>query len=550
MKILSISPFHDSSVVVLNNGNIEYFSKEERITRVKRDNHPFKSLDYVVKNIKNIDLILICSPTPDDSFHIYLENYLKKYFTCDILRFCEHHHLAHASLAFYNSGFEKSLTFVIDRNGAKINGLRESETVFISSYPNSFKPIYKSYWIENIGENYDVENDKTLNKIKKQFKDCECIAESVCNITKVYETATSLIGEHALENGKTMGLSSYGKDKNFKSLFVDNIPVSNYFIHGEGDFKPVLLKEHLNKNLKNSRELKKDDYSFYADYSYQVQKQTQEVVLNLVKKYVDKTNIKNVCITGGYGLNVVTNSYLVKNLPNVNFYFEPIADDTGNSLGSAMYVYRDKTKNCNISPIKDTFFNGIKYNINVKGDKCSVDDIADYLTKGKIVAVYNEMAEAGPRALGNRSILFDPRNKDAKEIVNKVKNREWYRPFACSILEEHFRKYFDTLKLTKAEFMTMAFDVKSDRIPGVVHVDNSCRVQTVNKNIPHFYNLLNKFYEKTGVPVLLNTSFNLAGEALVDSPKDAINTYENSDIDIIWFPEKETMLYKKVKNDN
>ena len=550
MKILSISPFHDSSIVVLNNGNIEYFSKEERITRVKRDNHPFKSLDYVVKNIKNIDLILICSPTPDDSFHIYLEDYLKKYFTCDILRFCEHHHLAHASLAFYNSGFEKSLTFVIDRNGAKLDGFRESETVFISSYPNNFKPIYKSYWIENIGENHDVENDKTLNKIKKQFIDCECIAESVCNITKVYETATSLIGEHALENGKTMGLSSYGKDKNFKSLFVNNIPISNYFIHGEGDFKPVLLKEHLNKNLKNSRELKKDDYSFYADYSYQVQKQTQEVVLDLVKKYVDKTNIKNVCITGGYGLNVITNSYLVKSLPNVNFYFEPIADDTGNSLGSAMYVYRDKTKNCNISPIKNTFFNGTKHNINVKGIKCSVDDIANYLTKGNIVAVYNEMAEAGPRALGNRSILFDPRNKDAKEIVNKVKNREWYRPFACSILEEHFKEYFDTLKLTKAEFMTMAFDVKSDRIPGVVHVDNSCRVQTVNKDIPHFYNLLNKFYEKTGVPALLNTSFNLAGEALVDSPEDAINTYENSDIDIIWFPEKETMLYKKVKNDN
>ena len=545
MKILSISPFHDSSIVVLNNGNIEYFSKEERITRVKRDNHPFKSLDYVVKNIKDIDLILICSPTPDDSFHIYLENYLKKYFTCDILRFCEHHHLAHASLAFYNSGFEKSLTFVIDRNGAKINGLRESETVFISSYPNNFKPIYKSYWVENIGENYDVENDKTLKKIKKQFIDCECVAESTCNITKVYETATSLIGEHALENGKTMGLSSYGKDKNFKDLFVDNIPISNYFIHGDGDFKPVLLKEHLNKNLKNSRELKKDDYSFYADYSYQVQKQTQEVVLDLVKKHVDKTNIKNVCITGGYGLNVVTNSYLVKNLPNVNFYFEPIADDTGNSLGSAMYVFRDKTKNCNISPIKNTFFNGIKHNINVKGINCSIDDIADYLKKGKIVAVYNEMAEAGPRALGNRSILFDPRNKDAKNIVNKVKNREWYRPFACSILEEHFKEYFETLKLTKAEFMTMAFDVKSDKIPGVVHVDNSCRVQTVNKDIPHFYNLLNKFYEKTGVPVLLNTSFNLAGEALVDSPEDAINTYENSDIDIIWFPEKETMLYKK-----
>ena len=179
MKILSISPFHDSSVVVLNNNTIEYFSKEERITRLKRASHPFKSLDYVVKNIKDIDLILICSPTPNDNSHIFLENYLKKYFTCDILRFCEHHHLAHASLAFYNSGFDKSLTIVIDRNGAKIDGLRESETVFISSYPDNFKPIYKSYWVENIGENYDVQNDKTLNKLKEQFLDCECVAESL-----------------------------------------------------------------------------------------------------------------------------------------------------------------------------------------------------------------------------------------------------------------------------------------------------------------------------------------------------------------------------------
>ena len=546
MKILSISPFHDSSIVVLNKGNIEYFSKEERVTRIKRASHPFKSLDYVVKNIKDIDLILICSPTPNDTSHTFLENYLKKYFSCNILRFCEHHHLSHASLAFYNSGFEKSLTIVIDRNGAKIDGLRESETVFISSYPDSFKPIYKSYWVENIGENHDVQNDKTLNNLKKQFLDCDCIAESTCNITKVYETATSLIGEHPLENGKTMGLSSYGKDNNFKNLFVDTIPISNYFIHGDGEYlKPVLLKEHLNRHLNSSKELKQNNYTFYADYSYQVQKQTQKVVLDLVKKYVDKTGIKNVCLTGGYGLNVVTNSYLVKNLPDINFYFEPIADDTGNSIGSAMFIYRNKTKDCNITPIKDTFFNGNKHSIDVRGVKCSVDNIVDYLTQGKIVAVYNEMAEAGPRALGNRSILFDARNKDAKDIVNKVKNREWYRPFACSILEEYFSEYFDTLGLSKSEFMTMAFDVKSDKIPGVVHVDNSCRVQTVNKSIPHFYQLLNKFYEKTGVPALLNTSFNLAGEALVDSPSDAINTYENSDIDVIWFPETETMLCKE-----
>ena len=547
MKILGISPFHDSSIVVLHDGNIEYFSKEERLTRKKRDAFPWKSLSYVTNNITDIDLIVICSPTFNDPFNDILEEYLKKYYNCTIKRLCDKHHLAHASLAFYNSGFEQSLTVVIDRNGSKVNGLRESESVFISSYPNNFKPIYKSYWFENIGEKYDVENDKTLFNISKQYAGCEVQAESTCNITKVYETATSLIGEHALENGKTMGLASYGKDTKHRNLFVDSMPISNYFIHSDGDyFKPVLLKEHLSKFLHEPYELTKDNYSYYANYSYQVQKQTQEVVLNLVKKYVEQTGIKNVCISGGYGLNVIANSYLVKNLPDVNFYFEPMADDTGNSIGSAMYYYRDITKNCDITPIKDTFFNGNKHAvpIDVGNSYTTVDDIVNYLTQGKIVAVYNQMAEAGPRALGNRSILFDARNKNAKDIVNVVKNREWYRPFACSILEEDFEEYFNTLGLSKSEFMTMAFDVKSDKIPGVVHVDNSCRVQTVNKSIPYFYELLNKFKEKTGVPVLLNTSFNLAGEALVESPTDAISTYKKSDIDVLWFPEKQIALRK------
>ena len=545
MKILSISPFHDSSVAVLNNNVIEYFSKEERLTKKKRDDFPFKSINYVINNIKNIDLILICSPTPNDNSHYFLEKYLKKYFDCDILRFCEHHHLAHASLAFYNSGFKESLTFVIDRNGAKFNNMRESETVFMCSYPNNLIPLYKSYWLENIGENYDVENDKTLNEIKKKYVDCECVADSICNITKVYETATSLIGEHPLENGKTMGLSAYGIDTNFENLFVNNIPISNYFLHGEGNFiKPVLLKNYLNKNLKNSKELNESNYSFYANYAYTVQKQTQEVVLDLIKNYTDKTGIKNVCLTGGYALNVVTNAFLVKNLPNINFYFEPIADDTGNSLGAAMYVYRDKTKDYNIKPIKNTFFNNVNYKFDIKGKTVNTDDIAECLTQGKVVAVYNGMAESGPRSLGNRSILFDARRLDAKTVINKIKKREWYRPFACSILEEYFDDYFYTLGLKKSEFMTMSFDVKNNKIPGVTHVNNSCRVQTVNNDILHLYEVLKSFYLKTNIPVLLNTSFNLAGEPLVDSPEDAINTYERSDIDILWFPEKKIMLSK------
>ena len=154
------------------------------------------------------------------------------------------------------------------------------------------------------------------------------------------------------------------------------------------------------------------------------------------------------------------------------------------------------------------------------------------------------MSEAGPRALGNRSILYDARDKNAKEVVNKVKKREWYRPFAASVLKEYAGYYFDMMSMSECPYMTNSYNVISDRIPGVVHVDNSCRVQTVDNDIPHFYNLLKEFKKITNTSVLLNTSFNIAGEPLVETIEDAIRTFRKSEIDILWFPEINKMLHK------
>ena len=540
MRVLGISPTHDSSACLVNNGQIEYFCKEERLTRIKRDIEATSAIQKCIDNSKGeIDFVVICSPTPKDIFNFKLEDELKKRLKCKIIQFSEHHHLAHASLAFYNSGFEKSLTVVIDRNGAKIDNMRESESIFISDYPNNFKPIYKSFWLKNIGTDYDIENYKSLDKLKIQYPECEFIADSIYNITKVYESATTLIGQNVLENGKTMGLAAYGKDKPFDNLFVDGLPNNNLFFVYENE--EVGFKKYINYQ---TRVVPKHD-KMYADYAFQVQKQTQEQVYNLVKKYVDKTNIKNVCVTGGYGLNVVSNGYLTKMLPDVNFYFEPLADDTGNSIGSAMFVYRNETKDNRIYELKNTFFNNVVHDIPKNQLKPTTTKyIAEQLQNGKIVAVFNGKSEAGPRALGNRSILFDPRNKNAKDIINKVKNREWYRPFACSILKEYASDYFD-MTIEESPYMTVSFDVKQDKlneIPGVIHIDNSCRIQTVSDGIPHFYDLLNNFYELTGVPVLLNTSFNVAGEPLVETFNDCIDTYEKTDIDIVWFPSENAMI--------
>jgi carbamoyltransferase len=154
----------------------------------------------------------------------------------------------------------------------------------------------------------------------------------------------------------------------------------------------------------------------------------------------------------------------------------------------------------------------------------------------KSVAIFDGAPEAGPRALGHRSILFDPRNKNAKDIVNKIKKREWYRPFAGIILESQFNEYFDTCGLKESKFMTINFEAKSgvrDYVPGIIHVDNTCRIQTVSSGF--LFNLLTLFYNKTGCPMLLNTSFNLAGEALVQTKKDALDTLNNCSLDAVYF---------------
>jgi carbamoyltransferase len=368
-------------------------------------------------------------------------------------------------------------------------------------------------------------------------------------IVKVYETATTLIRQHPLENGKTMGLSAYGnKLKTYPDLFVNGyIPNDYYFGHENfEDFRAATYNDLQSISTNNINE---NNYSEYADYAWNVQRQTQEAVASMINKYVEKTGIKNVCITGGYGLNVVANYYYTTQFPDINFFFEPLADDSGNSIGAAMKCYRDTTLDKTINKLEHTFFNGKKYNIdNISGTSVSVQDVAKLLLDGKSIAVYNGISEAGPRSLGNRSILFDCRDKNAKDKINKIKKREWYRPFAGMVLESDANKYFEMGKINKSEFMTISFPVKKsalDIIPGVVHVDETCRVQTVNEDNPIMFNLLNEFKKISNVGVLLNTSFNLAGMPLVETPQDAIDTLKNSILDYVWFPEISKIISKE-----
>jgi carbamoyltransferase len=502
----------------------------------------FLAAEYLKKNNKKVDCCCIASSS-DDPYCYYLTAHLTKLFQCEVYSYEPHHHLCHASLAFYNSGFEQSLVVVIDRNGSTIDGcLTEVESVFLADYPCEFVSIYKNYSMVKRGEALDSEYYRSISFPTERT----ITADSMLGIVKVYESATTLIGEKPLENGKTMGLAAYGRDKEFENFFYKDIPRDNLFSYGyfeKVNFPTVIYRDY-NKFITDA--VDRNNYQFYADYAYQVQKQTQVQASKLIEKWVDITGIKHVCVTGGYGLNVVANEYYVKNLPHVDFYFEPLADDSGNSIGAAMHRYREETKDKKINKMSHTFFHGFAEEFSISnGIPCTSTDIAEFLSQQKIVAVYNSTAEAGPRALGNRSILFDARNIDAKEIINRIKKREWYRPFAAMVLEDDFDLYFETHGVKSSPFMTVSFQCRENvDIPGVRHVDGSCRVQTVSKDLPHIYELLCEFKSITASSVLLNTSFNLAGEALVETADDALKTFYETEIDVLWFPEKNVYISK------
>jgi carbamoyltransferase len=536
MRVVALNVTHDSSVCSYVDGQIEFYCKEERLTRIKRDKNPYLSLQsFYEKNFGKIDHFLYLIPTNsnDIAFNHYSQ-YIKKLFDVDLENFSSLlHHDCHASMSFYNSGFLEALVVVIDRNGSVFfdssgnPAARESESVYYASYLDIIKPIYKSFW--SIGSNCGSETKESmLAYYQTKNSSIELNINNSYSIVKAYEAATTLIGENPLENGKTMGLSSYGENLDYCSLFENGKPIEKYFtsldlgyMGHESD--TTCFRGHEDLITNNLTEI---NFQLYANKAKHVQIETQKEVLRIIKKYVEKTNIKNVCLVGGYGLNVVANNFYIKNLPEVNFYFEPLSDDSGVSIGACMLKYRTQTKDKKIYILNDNFYHYYdKEDNTVLGKTKKIKDLVKILKNQKILAIFDGNPESGPRSLGHRSLLFDPRNKNGKNIVNTLKNREWYRPFAGIILEDHFEKYFETLGIKKSEFMTISFECKDgvkEYVPSIIHIDNTCRIQTVSSSNKFLFELLTEFHNQTGCPMLLNTSFNLAGDPLVQTKNDVI----------------------------
>jgi carbamoyltransferase len=360
-------------------------------------------------------------------------------------------------------------------------------------------------------------------------------------------TAQQIFGEVA-EAGKVMGLAPYGQPA---------FPTSDFFDIANGRFHfkdTVPLRFRFNERWPNRR----DEYQALAA---SVQSALEDALLYLTRHLRDLSGSENLCYAGGVALNSVANERIIREAGFRNVYIMAAAEDSGTAIGAAYQGLWQLTGHNSQRPIlhdaAGRIYNAADIsaavnateNVHVVNSTDLISDAVELLCDGKIIGWFDGGSELGPRALGQRSILCDPRQPDAKDILNRrVKMREPFRPFAPAVLLEEASNWFDfDLTPPESPFMLRVVDVKMEKrteVPAIVHVDGTGRIQTLTReNNGRFYDLVRKFYEKTGVPVLLNTSFNRMGQPIIETPADAIACLLNTGLDCCVFEDR--IVFKK-----
>jgi carbamoyltransferase len=582
-SILGISAFyHDSAAALIVDGNIVAAAQEERFSRKKHDaRYPYNAINYILKesNLKlnEIDHIVFFEK-PFLKFERLLETYLafaprgfksfslsmpiwlrEKLFQKKLLfdklkqhddnfvninkiKFSEHHY-SHAASAFFPSPFEEAIVLTLDGVGEWA-----TSTVAIGKGSN-LKVLKEIHFPHSLGLLYSAFTYYTGFKVNS--------------------------GEY-----KVMGLAPYGEPK-YKDLIIEKL----MDLKADGSFR--LNMEYFNyatgltmTNKKFSslfgepvRDANKDQLTqFHMDIAASIQAVTEEVVLKLTKSLAEEYRIKNLCLAGGVALNCVANGKILKEKIFDKVWIQPAAGDAGCSLGAALaYWYKElgKSRNNFTDQMKGSYL-GPKFDENkieseliaLKANfkKTTTDEVvlstAKELANNKTVGWFQGRMEFGPRALGGRSILADPRSeKMQKELNLKIKFRESFRPFAPSVIREHASEWFDldcdspymllVTEVNKSKRINMSnndkklfgiekLNVKRSLIPAITHIDYTARVQTVHKETnPMFHNLLNEFNKITNCPILINTSFNVRGEPIVCSVEDAFNCFMGTNLDIL-----------------
>lgn len=495
--IVAFHNSHNASVCEIKNKEIVYVQEAERLDGIKRS----KNIEVLVQKYKNqhIEKIIYATTNYKEDSNL-LKYFLKKYnITYNVLKNYHKHHFFHACSAYYKSGFDQSYVLVADGTGKR----NEEKQEIVSCYyfkKNKYKKIFKLY---------QTTQDKIYNK-----KELGINTFSIGNTFQFFKQFMNY-----KEPGSIMGLSCYS-----------NLKDNNLFIEYNNHFKisPLLLHDSL----------RSDDNLYISNL---VQKSSEKVILQYVKNIIKNKN-RNLCVSGGVFQNTVVNSKILDVCSNL--YVDPFADDSGLSVGAALFELNKKE---HVNKKINTLYLGDRpdysFFVNRKSKNINYDDVAKLIEQGNIIAIYQGRNELGKRALGNRSFLFDPRDHNAKEKINLLKEREWFRPTAGTVLYEYRNKWFDLKSKDETPFMSYVFKVKNKKnIPGITHVDNTCRIQTLKKEHNfHYYNLIYAFYKRTGVPILLNTSFNLAGQPLVNDGFQAasvITHYKNKNLcNYLYLPE-------------
>jgi carbamoyltransferase len=556
MKILGInSVYHESSAALVIDGELVSFIEEERVNRVKRAKNAeidnphvlpagaikkcleaadldFSDIDYFAYSFskegrrENIGVDNWFKPGSwgseegENLFHerlLQVPQVLNEIAAIDVsdrLIWVDHH-LAHAASAFLCSPFKEALVMVVD-------GIGEFATItaYIGRY-NQLGKIYSLPYPHSLG----------------------FLWEKIC----------CYLGFDEHDACKLMGLSSYGDASQLRnsfakltwhdeeSLFKVNNDIARF---RSDDFSA--LEELFGPARKKDAPIEMR----HKDLAATLQEFTQQVILNLAQQLKKKFRLNKLCFAGGTALNCVANAALQKPGFFPDLFVQPAANDAGSALGAALYVWSGIEEQPRSFEMKHVYY-GPEFSdeqickaIKQAGFRArKLDNVSEtaarFLADGKIIGWFQGRMEMGPRALGNRSLLADPRRKDMRDIINrKIKHREEFRPFAPSVLAEKASEWFEiTGRSVAAEFMLLAYPVRKkcqEKIPAVVHIDGSSRIQIVKAEVnPRYYSLINCFASLTGVPVVLNTSFN-DSEPIVMTPQDAINTFEKTGIDAIF----------------
>jgi carbamoyltransferase len=545
MRVLGFSVGHDKGAVIIENGKVAVGITQERLSRLKHDGAwqggliPFESINYCLNALnithRDIDYYVYSTTEIEDNVG---QQFFKKYndLKREILFFIPHH-LAHAYSTFFSSGFDDAAVIVADASGSILN------------YKNKLNKWYDvartelntdEDWTEGISI-YHFTRNKYDEVYKKWIKYPVPInTDEGVSVGTVYSQGSLQLiyepNEHTWPAGKLMGLASYADDSivaeapEYIQELDDDIFIPNNAIYPKVTWKSDFFSRACVAGI------------------YQREQERASIILAKIAK--NKTGSKNVCVAGGSFLNCNSNERILNSGLYDNCYFLPPSDDSGIPLGCAWYAQQKLVDIESTEPLspylgKTYSKSEIIETLNKYPDLIHteyenfeelIQEVSYWLTQNRVIGWFQGGSEIGPRALGNRSIIASPiKSWITGHINSDIKGREWYRPFAPAVLFEHQDKIFESG--VYSPYMLVTTTVKEEwrsKIPAVTHTDNSARHQSVTKeNNPKFYQLIESFYDKTNVPVLLNTSFNGPKEPMVETPEDAIKTFLERNLDIL-----------------